>query len=116
MDSNDLKEILRKHKIWINDNNDKEGKKADLSGADLIGADLRRAEGIIFIQSSYPYLSYGFKHKNKNYVRLGCYCRTIEEWDADFNNNPNEFPEGSPQLAVRKFIYECMKNWLINNY
>lgn len=100
MDSNDLREILRKHKIWIEDSDNPEGERANLVGA----------KGIISIQSSYPYLSFGFKFENKNYVRLGCHCKTIEEWDADFNNNPSEFPEGSPQMAVRKFIYECMKN------
>ena len=37
--NDDLKEILRKHALWLN--NDPEGEKADLSGADLSGADLR---------------------------------------------------------------------------
>ena len=37
--NDDLKEILRKHALWLN--NDPEGEKADLSGADLTGADLR---------------------------------------------------------------------------
>ena len=40
--NDDLKEILRKHALWLN--NDPEGKKADLSGADLTGADLTGAD------------------------------------------------------------------------
>ena len=39
--NNDLKEILRKHVLWLND--DPEGERADLSEADLIGADLKGA-------------------------------------------------------------------------
>ena len=39
--SNDLKEILRKHVLWLND--DPEGERADLRWADLSKADLRWA-------------------------------------------------------------------------
>ena len=39
--NDDLKKILRKHALWLN--NDPEGEKADLSGADLTGADLYKA-------------------------------------------------------------------------
>ena len=38
----ELKEILKKHKIWLN--GEKGGSRADLSDADLRGADLRGAE------------------------------------------------------------------------
>ena len=41
-ESIDLKEVLRLHKRWIND--DKDGRRADLSGADLSGADLGGAD------------------------------------------------------------------------
>ena len=39
--NDDLKEILRKHALWLN--NDPEGEKADLRGADLSRANLSRA-------------------------------------------------------------------------
>lgn len=38
----DLKEVLRLHELWIND--DKDGRRADLSGANLRYADLRDAD------------------------------------------------------------------------
>ena len=38
----DLKEVLRLHELWIND--DKDGRRAYLSGANLSGADLRDAD------------------------------------------------------------------------
>lgn len=39
---NELQEILRKHKLWLNEKEG--GERADLTGADLIGADLRGAD------------------------------------------------------------------------
>lgn len=41
-ESIDLKEVLRLHELWIND--DKDGRRANLSGADLRGADLSGAD------------------------------------------------------------------------
>ena len=42
MESSKLREILEKHKMWLND--EKDGERADLSGAELRGADLRGAD------------------------------------------------------------------------
>ena len=42
METNELKEILRKHKLWLN--GEEGGERADLRGANLIGADLSRAD------------------------------------------------------------------------
>ena len=42
MNANDLKTILGKHKMWLNDEDG--GEMADLSGADLCGANLRWAD------------------------------------------------------------------------
>jgi hypothetical protein len=47
------------------------------------------------------------------YIRLGCYIRTIEEWDNDFNNNQTEFPVGSPQWKDRMWVKEAHKSWLL---
>lgn len=41
-ESIDLKEVLRLHELWMND--DKDGRRADLSGANLSYADLRDAD------------------------------------------------------------------------
>jgi len=41
MKKEELQEVLRLHKLWLND--DINGVKADLSGADLYGADLSGA-------------------------------------------------------------------------
>ena len=42
MNADELKEVLRKHKLWLN--NDSAGEMADLHGADLSGADLSGAD------------------------------------------------------------------------
>lgn len=54
MNANDLKTILEKHKMWLNDEDGGEManlrradlRRADLSGADLSGADLRGVQHI----------------------------------------------------------------------
>lgn len=86
---------------------------ADLQSAYLQSAYLQSAKGIMLIQNSYPYQCYAYIHNNESRVRLGCYDRTIEEWDADFWNNNKEFPEGSPLGQIRKLNYETLKNWLL---
>jgi hypothetical protein len=88
---------------------------ADLRGANLQGAYLRGAKSFIRIESQYRYQSYGYYCNGNKRVRLGCFDRTVEEWDADFWNNPGEFPEGSPQGENRLFVYNCIKTWLIDN-
>jgi uncharacterized protein YjbI with pentapeptide repeats len=98
---------------------------ANLRGADLQGAylqdanlqdaDLQGAYGIIKIESQYKYSSYGYKCNGKLRVRLGCFDRTIEEWDSNFWNNEKEFPQDSPEGKNRFMIYGFIKTWLLEN-
>ncbi len=90
--------------------------EANLREANLYEANLRGAKGIIKIENQYQYQAFGYFHKNQKRVVLGCHNRTIEEWDADFNNNPREFPEGTPQYINRLFIKNAIKEWLNENY
>jgi len=46
-------------------------------------------------------------------VRLGCFTRTLEEWENDFDNNQKEFPIGSGAWKLRKWAYESLKNYLM---
>ena len=41
---------------------------------------------------------------------MGCYPRTIAEWDDDFWNNNSEFPEKSEQGAIRLMAYQIAKS------
>ena len=44
---------------------------------------------------------------------MGCYTRTLEEWDKDFWNNPNEFPNnGDLDSKMRELGFNLAKEWL----
>ena len=46
------------------------------------------------------------------WIQMGCHLRTRAEWESDPHNNPNEFPEGSPQLAERDYALSVAIGWL----
>ena len=68
-------------------------------------------EGVV-LHNSYKYSAgwYYDSKINKCIIRLGCFHRTIEDWEKDFDNNINEFPIDSPEWKKRKFTYEFLKN------
>ena len=73
----ELKEILKLHKKWIN--NEDGGTRADLSSANLSYADLSSAIGnmkhIKSLQTETYYITY-----TSNVIQIGCQRHTIEEW------------------------------------
>lgn len=90
---------------------------ADLQGAYLRGAYLRDAEKIklaavftgLYNYVVIPYIT----ESGENRVKMGCYNRSVEEWDADFWNNGSEFPnDNSIKSNQRLFAYQTAKNWL----
>jgi len=47
------------------------------------------------------------------YVRMGCHIRKRTEWEADFWNNDNEFPDnGSLESMRRLWAFEFACKWL----
>ena len=108
---------------------------ADLQGAELLGADLRGA----YLQGAYlqgaenkiaiklanvftglykyvciPYIT----KKEEKRIKLGCYDRSLKEWESDFWNNPKEFPNnGTYESNSRLFAFNTCKEWfkLIEN-
>jgi len=72
--------------------------------------------GDIIIPNGYKYIARGYLNTSNglNYVQLGCYLRTIQEWDADFWNNPDEFTEGTDQGNVRWNVFNQIKTFLTN--
>ena len=49
----------------------------------------------------------------KEYVVMGCFTRTVKEWDNDFWNNDDEFPNNkSTDSELRKFAYKTGKKWI----
>ena len=114
--------------------------KADLRGADLQGADLRDAylQGAYlrgadlrdaYLRGAYlqgekiktavvftglytyvviPYIT----EKDVKRIKMGCYDRSLEEWENDFWNNINEFPnDGSLKSNLRVMAFETAKKW-----
>ena len=94
---------------------------ANLSGANLYGANLSRAKiGDITIKKAmvinglYKYLMMPMiAEDGKEYVKLGCHLRSVEEWEKDFWNNNNEFPDdNSVKSQLRVLAFETAKKWL----
>jgi len=113
---------------------------ADLSGADLSRSDLSGAylsgtylsgaylsgtylfndgEKIIIKKAvviTGLYLYWGMAiidENNKEYIKLGCHTRSVKEWENDFWNNDDEFPNnGSLKSELRVFAYKTFKKWL----
>jgi uncharacterized protein YjbI with pentapeptide repeats len=98
---------------------------ADLQDANLQGANLRYAElqganlrdvkikkAIVFTDL-YKYIVIPFiSEENEKYIIMGCFIRKLSEWEADFWNNDNEFPnDGSERSNMRLFAYETAKRW-----
>ena len=95
--------------------------RANLSGANLYGANLSRAKiGDITIKKAmvinglYKYLMMPMiAEDGKEYVKLGCHLRSVEEWEKDFWNNNNEFPDdNSVKSQLRVLAFETAKKWL----
>ena len=93
---------------------------ADLRGADLRGAYLRGADGdrigvkkAIFISGLYKYVCIPFIGEDETeWLVLGCYTRTLKEWEKDFWNNDSEFPNnGDEDSELRLLAFETAKKW-----
>ncbi len=55
-----------------------------------------------------PYIT----EENIKRVKMGCYDRSLEDWEADFWNNNNEFPNnGSVKSNLRLMAFETAKAW-----
>ena len=83
---------------------------AYLSGAYLSGIKIKKA---IAFTGLYKYIVIPIiAEDDKKYVKMGCYTRTVEEWDNDFWNNNKEFPnDGSKESKLRLFAYNTAKEW-----
>jgi len=89
---------------------------ADLRGADLQGAYLRGVKiktAAVFTGLYLYYIIAYIAETNEHRVKMGCHDRSVTEWDADFWNNNNEFPnDGSFKSKQRLLAYNFAKQWL----
>jgi len=94
---------------------------ADLRGADLCGADLRGADlgkgkvkNFSVFTGVYQYVVIPYiLEDGEQRVKMGCHDRSVSEWDADFWNNNDEFPNnGSIKSNLRVIAYDTAKKWI----
>jgi hypothetical protein len=125
MDQTNLDLILSLHLDWLRGKEN--GKRADLRGADLIGADLRGAnliganlrgadliganlEGAVKLPL-YCKWSIGV---TDGMVHIGCEKRTIEEWDKFFaGNEVLTTPRYTQEFKQIRACYEAYKAYLV---
>ena len=134
----ELQAVLAEHKKWLLDDG---GSRADLSGADLSGAylsgaylsgadlsgaylsgadlsgaylsNIKIAKAAVFT-GLYTYLTMPIiAEDGTEWVRLGCHIRKVADWEADFWNDPREFPDnGSVKSQERVMAYKTCLEWL----
>ena len=90
---------------------------ADLQDADLQGAYLQGAEKIktaAVFTGLYQYIVIPYiTEENIKRVKMGCYNRSLEEWEENFWNNNEEFPNnGSMKSNLRLMAFNTAKAWL----
>src|SRR3990167_1078238 len=85
-----------------------------------IAEDVSIAKGVsiklspLSIINGYRYNSYSYwdYKKKEGKIGLGCFDRTVKEWDVDFDNNIQAFPLGSKERELRLFVFETHKKHL----
>jgi hypothetical protein len=89
---------------------------ADLRGADLGGADLGKGKVKTFavFTGIYRYIVIPYILKDgEPRVKMGCHDRSVVDWDTDFWNNNDEFPNnGSIKSNLRVIAYDTAKKWI----
>lgn len=97
---------------------------SNLSKTDLTGAKLKTQEGEIFTVKKWKYYHNAYKYSaagfisedNLAFIRLGCFLRSVEDWEEDFWNNEYEFPDdGSKESLKRLNAYKKCLNWILKN-
>jgi uncharacterized protein YjbI with pentapeptide repeats len=93
---------------------------ADLQGAYLQGAYLQGAylQGVkikkaIVFSGLYHYVVIPYiTEEDEKRVKMGCYDRTLAEWENDFWNNDCEFPNNNSEKSnLRLMAFETAKKW-----
>ena len=113
--TNELKDILNKHKEWLDDSS--KGQKANLSSADLRFANLSSADLRFANLSSANLLIFQFQKHTAYYtkdgsLRIGCICLPITEWADTFNNIGTNQGYSFEQIQLYgQFITMCLNNF-----
>lgn len=89
---------------------------ADLYVANLYGADLcdYKIKTCNVFTGLYRYIVIPYiTIDNEMRIKMGCLDRCLDEWNSNFWNNDNEFPnDGSLKSNERLLAFETAKKWL----
>jgi len=89
---------------------------ADLQGAYLQGADLQgvKIKTAAVFTGLYAYIVIPYiTEQDEKRIKMGCYDRSLSEWEDYFWNNQNEFPnDGSQKSQMRLMAFNTAKSWL----
>jgi uncharacterized protein YjbI with pentapeptide repeats len=107
---------LRGANLYDADLRDANLRGANLRGANLRGADLGKGKVKTFavFTGIYQYTAIPYiLETGECRVKMGCHDRSVAEWDADFWNNNDEFPNnGSVKSNLRVIAYDTAKKWI----
>jgi hypothetical protein len=108
MKQEELNEHIRLHKLWLEEK--PEGKRANLSRANLYGANLSKTilEGKAFL--SFQYQKHSGYYFGLNEITIGCHKFTIEKWLAEYKELGKK--EGYTDEQIKqygRFIPACAK-------
>ena len=89
---------------------------AYLTGAYLTGAYLRgneKIQKVAVFTGLYEYIVIPYiTEAGEKRVKMGCQNRSLAEWEADFWNNNNEFPnDGSDSSQMRLMAFNTAVSW-----
>jgi len=94
---------------------------ADLSNANLSGANLSGAKINDVVIKNIRVFTYLYKYQvwaiiaedDSEWVRMGCFFRKREDWENDFWNNDNEFPnDNSEDSNMRLAAFQFACKWI----
>jgi hypothetical protein len=85
---------------------------ANLQDAYLLGAEKIKCAAVFTGLYKYIVIPY-ITEKNIKRIIMGCHNRSLEEWESNFWNNNDEFPNnGSMKSNLRLMAYNTAKAWL----
>lgn len=94
-----------------------QNRDANLYGANLCDADLRgvgKIKSFAVFTGIYKYVAMPIiAEDGTEWIRLGCHWRKVSDWENDFWNNPEEFPNnGNIDSKLRWLAYQTCLQWL----
>ena len=89
------------------------GDRCTLGNWCKLGYECKLTETPFYALGLYKYHVSAHYNRGVPYIQLGCFLRTLKEWEDNFWNNTKEFPDnGSEKSEARKFAFDIAKQTL----